>query len=188
MWPRAFKYNNKKGSMKLCLSFSLFNFKKVITLNLLFLLSLGIIGCDDSSTDPIDNLSEKPVVKKTNTNYDRDSFRETFPDTAVLNRISGAYSDIYSGEIKTDLINYMKLEAKQLGEEQSVFTECMGLTGCSDTSLVSLPTYAEKAEYDGKEVWIIQLVWGNEPRDLNHYKCFAFGVDEMDTLDYYRCY
>jgi hypothetical protein len=149
---------------------------------------LLILGCGDNSTEPADNLTKKPVVKKSSTDYNYDSFRDSFPDTSSLKRIGKAYAGIYSEEIKNELISYMKRKVKQIGEDENLFTECFGLTGCSGTASVSLPTYAEKAKYEGKEAWIIQLVWGIDPQDLSHYKCFAFETDKMDTLDYYRCY
>jgi hypothetical protein len=162
--------------------------KRIISLiGLSLIILFTSSGCNDKSIDIKSNLTETPPVKKTAINYNKESFGNSFPDSEILHKIADAYKNNYSQEIKTELIEYMKAQVILLGENQETFNRCIDLTDCENINSISLPTNAEKAKYDGEDVWIIQLVWGMEPSDLGHYKCFAISAVNYDTLDYKRC-
>jgi len=157
----------------------------LITFSILFF--FFIISCNDNSTEPKDEITIKPIVIKSSINYNKDSFRTSFPDLDLNKNIADAYKDKYSQEIKAQMIDYMKNQVKMLGENEDTFIKCMDLTGCKDINSISLPTYAEKAKYDGEDAWIIQLIWASRPENIGHYKCFAIGINQIDTLDFIRC-
>jgi hypothetical protein len=154
-----------------------------------------IQNCKNKSTDPNDdvtvkpyaNITVKPIVEKTSTDYTQELFRLSFPKMELLKEVGEAYKNNYSEAIKNELINYMKKQVDSLGESGEIFSDCMEVTGCKDIYSISLPCYAEKAKYEGNDVWIIQLVWGMMPLDLGHYKCFAISTNNKDTLDFKRC-
>ena len=161
--------------------------KILLMISYIILFILSIQSCKDKSTDPYEDILVKPIVEKTSTDYTPELFRSSFPKMELLHEIGEAYKNSYSEAVKNQLINYMKSQANKLGENSEIFNECMEVTGCNNSNSISLPSYAEKAKYEGKDVWIIQLVWGMMPSDLGHYKCFAISTDDKDTLDFKRC-
>ncbi len=160
-----------------------------------FSIILFFQSCKDKSADPNEDttvqqdseITAKPIVKKTSTDYTHKLFGASFPQKESLKEIGEAYKNNYSVALKNQLINYMKEQADSLGENGEIFNECMEMTGCKDIYFISLPSYAEKARYEGNDVWIIQLVWGLRPSDLSHYMCFAISTNNKDTLDFKRC-
>jgi len=152
-----------------------------------FLLLAIIYGCNDNSTNPEDNISVKPTVQITSTNYDEQLFNSSFPKNDILNEISDAYKSSYSNDIKVKFIDYVTNRVESLGENKKIFLECFELSGCENENSISLPTYIEKAKFKGEDSWIIQLTWGFKSSDLGHYKCFAIGIESKDTLYFTRC-
>jgi len=161
----------------------------IVFLGLPILFLFFTLGCKDEVTEPGNGneLIVKPAVTKTLVNYGQETFRAAYPDTASLHKIGEAYKSNYSQEAKNQFIDYVHVQVGSLGENKEMFIKCMDLTGCKETASISLPTNVERAKYNGEDVWIIQLVWGMEPMDLGHYKCFAIGISKLDTLDFIRC-
>jgi hypothetical protein len=159
----------------------------LLKLALPFLLLIIFIGCSANSTEPEDELTVKPIVVKISKNYDEQLFNSSFPQNDILKNMSEAYKNNYSENIKMKLVDYVALKVKSFGENEEVFLECFKLSGCKNVNSISLPTYVEKAKYNGEDSWIIQLSWGVESSDLGHYKCFAIGINSKDTLYYARC-
>ena len=161
--------------------------KKIMFVALSFLLLVIIFSCSDNATDPTNDISVKPTVKITSTDYDEQLFNNSFPENDILNEISDAYRSSYSNDIKIKLIDYVSQKVESLGENKNTFKECFELSGCKEGNSISLPTYIKKANYNGVDAWIIQLTWGVDSSDLGHYKCFAIGINSKDTLYYSRC-
>jgi hypothetical protein len=163
------------------------------TINLIFVCCLSLLVSCDNSTESSDNslneveITVKPVVIKTSTDYNSKLFRTSFPKMELLHEIGEAYQKSYSDNLKKQLISYMIEKADTLGESGEILNECIEVTGCKIESPVSLPTYAERAKYNGEDAWMIQLVWGASPFDLGHYKCFAISMVSKDTLYFKRC-
>jgi len=153
----------------------------------LFLFCFLLFTCSDNSTGSKDEINVKPVVKVSSTNYTSQTFLKTFPDTLSLKRISEAYSNNYSESVKENLIEYMKTEVKKLDEDVNIFNNIIGLSGCNMMSEYILPTYSEKAFYENQKAWILQLTYGLGEPKFEHFKCFVFGVDNLDTLAYFGC-
>lgn len=161
--------------------------KHLLKVVLPFMLLIFILGCSDNSTEPIDEHIVNPIVVKTSINYDEQLFNSSFPQNDILNKISEAYKNHYSEKIKINLIDNVVIIVESLGENEETFLDCFELTGCFDANSISLPTYVEKAKFNGEDAWIIQLSWGVESSDLGHYKCFAIGINSKDTLCYAQC-
>lgn len=169
----------------------------------IFIFFLSFLGCSKNSADsgqsspvtPNETLLPnealipiKPVVKVTQNDYDKNSFMKSFPDTVSLNLIATAYSNnYYSENIKTLLNCYMQEQVKKLGQDVKIFEKIQTLSGCNVANEYILPTYAEKAKYNGKDVWIIQVAYGLSSPALAHFKCYAFGIEKLDMLDYFGC-
>ncbi|HEX2869536.1 MAG TPA: hypothetical protein VHO03_21005 [Ignavibacteriales bacterium] len=149
---------------------------------------LSFTGCSERSTEANDLIPVKPVVKVSNVNYTRDSFYHLFPDSASLKNIGTAYSgNKYSEEVKKALNDYMRQQVRILGEDSKTFDRMISLSGCSITGEYVLPTYAEKAKYNGQDCWIFQITTGLGAPAFGHFKCFAFGLEKPDTLAYVGC-
>jgi hypothetical protein len=143
-------------------------------------------GCkDDKITTPQNNTDV--IVKVSNTNYNHNSFKTHFPDSASLHNISSAYSYNYSWERKAELINGMKIKVTALGEDVTVIERILTTTGCNISGAYILPTYAEKAKYEDKDVWVVQFTYGLGNPVFEHFKCFAYSIPNLDTLDYTGC-
>lgn len=155
--------------------------------NCLLILFLFVVACNDKSTEPQDDITAKPVVKKTSVNYDKESFRLSFPDTASLNNISKYYSNNFTEDKRNKIIEYIKGEVTKLGEDANLFDNILSITGCKLSGEYLLPTYAERAKYESKEAWIFQLTYGLGEPNFAHYKCFAFDIETLDTLAYEGC-
>jgi len=161
--------------------------KNKIISSCFFVLFLFVIACNDKSTEPQDDITTKPVVKKSSVNYSEKSFNISFPDTNSLNSISKVYSNNFSEEIRNKLIEYIKSEVAKLGEDVNIFDNILSCTGCNISGEYLLPTYAERAKYDGEEALIFQLTYGLGEPNFGHFKCFAFSVANLDTLAFKQC-
>jgi len=156
----------------------------IVSNSFLFLFLLIAYGC---STEPEENITAKPVVKKTSVNYNQETFSTYFPDTISLQNISRAYSNNFSEESRKALIDYMKGEVIKLGEDVNIFDNILSQTGCKLNGEYLLPTYAEKAKFENQDAWIFQVTYGLGGPNFEHYKCFAFSVENLDTLAYKGC-
>jgi len=145
-----------------------------------------LFGCkNDKITDPQNNA--EVVVKISGIDYNQKSFRTLFPDSSSLKNISTAYSSNYSEERRAKLIDNMKNKVSKLGEDVKVIESILSKTGCTVSGAYILPTYAEKAKYEGKDVWMVQFTYGLGNSGFGHYKCFAFSIPNLDTLNYLGC-
>jgi hypothetical protein len=158
-----------------------FNFVKN-PLILIFLFTA--ICCSDNISNQVNIFFEKPVVKKSAKNYTKDSFTNSFPDNSSLQFISDAYTNNFNEEIRNDLLNYMKNEVTKLGEDVSIFEKILNQTQSNEKGNYLLPTYAERAQYQNREVWIFQLTFGLGKPVFGRARCFVFGIPELDTLNY----
>lgn len=150
------------------------------------LLLIPLSGCkDDKITSPQSNADV--IVKLSGTDYNQNSFKTLFPDTASLKNINTAYSNNYSEERKTELLSNMKIKVKELGEDVTVIEKILARAGCNMSGVYILPTYAEKAKYNGKDAWLVQFTYGLSSPDFGHFKCFALSIPDLDTLDYVGC-
>ncbi len=154
-----------------------------------FLLSILFFtpGCNDNSLESKIEITAKPVVKVSTKNYNHENFTASFPDTVSWKQISSAYSKNYSEDLRKGLIDYMKFEVIMLGEDANKFDNIMSLTGCKTPGEFILPTYAEKAKYNDKDAWLVQLIIGYGGPGFGHFKCFVFDASNLDTLNYFGC-
>jgi hypothetical protein len=160
---------------------------KIVSKSFLLLLFFSILACNEKSTELSDEITAKPVVKKSIINYDQGSFISSFPDTISLDNISKAYSNNYSEELRSKILDYMKNEVNELGEDVNIFDSVLSRTGCKLSGEYLLPTYAERAKYENKEAWIFQLTYGLCEPNFGHYKCFVFSLANLDTLALKQC-
>ena len=156
-------------------------------IGLAFLAFVMISGCEDNPTDPYQDLPAKPVIKKTSNNYTSEKMREIFPDTASWNSISRAYTNNFSEDIRNKINEYLKSEVSRMGEDQNQFESILISTGCREAGNFILPVYAERAKFEKNEAWIVQFTYGLGQPSFGHYKYFAFGLPNLDTLYYTSC-
>jgi hypothetical protein len=151
-----------------------------------FLITILLAGCNNQSTESID-VTAVPVVKKSSVNYNQETFLQIFPDTTSLKNIGNAYSNNYTNALREQIIYNMRVQVLRLGEDINKFDSILSLTGCFYANQYMLPTYAERAKYEEKEVWVFQLTYGLSEPVFAHYRCFVFGVENLDTLAYTAC-
>ena len=162
--------------------------KKIIVLSSLCILALFfIIGCNEKLEGPNVGITAKPMVKKSSINYTAETFSVSFPESTSLKKISEAYKNNFSEAIRGELLEYMKSEVTKLGEDINIFDNVLSQTGCKLSGEYVLPTYAERAKYEGQDVWILQVTYGLGEPNFAHFKCFALGMAYMDTLAYVGC-
>lgn len=161
---------------------------KIKTSGYLFAILLLLLSCKEKSTEPESGLIVKPTVKISTTNYSSALFNSTFPDTVSLNRISHAYSNDFSEETKAKFAAYMKSEVLKLGGDLGSFESALYKSGCFSSQMPVLPTYAEQAKYENKNVWIIQYTRSQGGSGFGHYHFFAIGLEKLDTLAWGSCY
>lgn len=160
---------------------------RIVLRFVLIYLSLWILACNDNVTEPSIEITAKPVVKKTTTNYSEQSFLASFPDMASLNSISSAYSNNYSEELRNKILDYMRAEVNRIGEDVNVFDGIILRTNCKLSGGYLLPTYAEKARFENRNCWVFQITYGIDSPDFGHSKCFVFDAATLDTLTYRQC-
>jgi hypothetical protein len=151
---------------------------------LFLLISTLLFNCSDNISDQENTFFAKPVVKRSNTNYTEDSFTNSFPDNSSLQFICDAYTNNFTEEIRIELFDYMKNEVTKLGEDVLVFENILEQTNCNEKGLYLVPTYAERAQYENREVWIFQLTFGLDKPVFGRARCFVFGIPNLDTLNY----
>jgi hypothetical protein len=156
---------------------------RIVLGGILLFLSFLILACNDKITEPSDEITAKPVVKKTAINYSEQSFINSFPDGTSLTNISEAYSYHYSEELRDKILDYMKGEVVRLGEDVSIFDSVLVLTGCKLSGEYILPTYAEKAQYENQDAWIFQITYDSgTPIYFGNCTCFVLSTTNFDTL------
>ncbi|HPI38505.1 MAG TPA: hypothetical protein PK397_11235 [Ignavibacteriaceae bacterium] len=159
--------------------------QKIYSIIFIFLLFVPA-GCnEDKITDQQSNA--RVVVKVSDTDYNQNNFTTLFPDTSSFNSISRAYSNNYTEVRRAKLIENMKADILKLGEDATLIESILSKTGCSIRGEYILPTYAEKAKYEGKDAWLVQFIYGFGYPEFGHFKCFAFSVPDLDTLMYFGC-
>jgi len=81
----------------------------------------------------------------------------------------------------------MKANVSKLGENVNIIESILEKVGCNVSGEYILPTYAEKAKYEDKDVWLVQFTYGLGNPEFGHFKCFAFSIPDLDTLNYFGC-
>jgi hypothetical protein len=152
----------------------------------LFLILIQFSGCHDLfSTEPPDVVDV--VVKMSMTDYDATTFTHSFPDTSSLHAVASAFSSGYSEERRASLLARMLQRIAVLGEEprfvDSILTRC----DCRTPGTFVLPTYAERARFKGKDVWIVQFAVGYGGPGFGHYSCVVYSIPDLALLYHISC-
>jgi hypothetical protein len=153
------------------------------TSGLLLLVSFSLAGCSDI-TSPGGADDVEVTVKVSNTNYDQASFRDLFPDSSSLRSISIAFNSNYSERRRTALVVNMLAKVSAMGEDVVIVDTILTRACCKTPGEYILPTYAERAEYNGKRAWLVQFTYGLSGPQFGRSKCFAFSIPNLDTLNY----
>jgi hypothetical protein len=153
----------------------------------LFVLTAGCRDLVEPSTGDNGPGNVEATVKASTTDYNQDAFRRLFPDSVSLQRISSAFTNNYTEQRKTTLVENMLTRVSALGEVPAVLDTIVTRAGCRTPGENILPTYAERAHYAGRDAWIVQFTYGLGVPTFGHYKCFAYSISNLDTLDYLGC-
>jgi len=76
----------------------------------------------------------------------------------------------------------MENQAGSLGENVNVFDSVLTHAGCMGTAGYLLPIYAERAQYNNQEVWIVESILGLSKPVFGYHKYFVIGIAKYDTL------
>ncbi len=98
-------------------------------------------------------------------------------------------SDAYSGsdlsiELRDELIDDMKQQAEELGEDPEVLFKAIKTVYNEswEKKPMIIPCYAEKCYYDGDEVWAIVFNRANSPDgDIDHYNGYFVSIKRLET-------
>ncbi len=147
---------------------------------LTFLLFISV-RCNDLG--PIDVADGVEVtVRVSTTNYDHESLRKLFPDTVSLHNIASAFSKNYTEQRRTHLVDNMLARITALREDVSIMDKILTRAGCKNPGEYILPTYAERATFNGRDAWLVQFTYGLGVPSFGRYKCLAFSIPNLDTL------
>jgi hypothetical protein len=159
------------------------------------------------------SMTLKPEVVVTNKNYHQSSFSNSFEEPTIWDEFNEVYGGKYSDDLRNDIIESMKSQAKDLGKDPDVLEECLMATGQFDeVNNNRLPCYAEKANYEyyinhkGKTdfdirdmnemtlgptetdpCWIIVINWGVDGEPFGHIKTYIISTDDYSVLYYLTC-
>jgi hypothetical protein len=151
--------------------------------SILLLLLLSFAGCKDH-TSPNGDGNVEVTVKVSTTDYDQNTFRQLFPDSISLHNISFAFNNNYSEERRNGLVVNMLVKVSARGEDAIIMDTMLTRAGCRTPGEYVLPTYAERAKYSGRKAWLVQFTYGLGVPTFGRYKCFAFSIPDLDTLNY----
>ena len=112
--------------------------------------------------------------------------------TTLVDKIINQAKSLDERKERTDLlrdniIRSMKKQAKELGEDPELLEDCIKATGQIQPGLVRLPCVAEKAKYNGTDVWIIVFTWGFNARDLGHDRDYVIDIESKEILRFQTC-
>ena len=142
-----------------------------------------LVGCDDlgvqEDADVIVTVSAK--------DYDATSFKQLFPETTSHKIIASAFSANYSDERRTNLSKRMLARIAVLGENPRFVDSILTRHGCRESGAFILPTYAERARFNGKDVWLVQFIYGLGVPSFSHYACYAYSIPDLEQLYYIGC-
>jgi len=164
--------------------------EKIITLTLGVILILSLVifsGCiDDEKAEPEVVVSEKDYVDDPTSLPWRDAHE----------KISNAYSGSdLSIELRDSLIDKMKNQAEELGEDPEVLFEVIKTiyNESWDEEPMMIPSYAERCYFDEEEVWAVVFNRANVPDGcLSHYNGYFVSIERLETdedpiLHDFRC-
>lgn len=170
-------------------------------INSLTLLVCLLIGCQtELSLDPSSDLGlphptengpmgtdPNPLVLLGQKEYTEATVRSSVPDTALFRAFCSAYLNEYTDSLKQFLVGDIGLRTELAGGNRAEMQKCLEATGQLKNGLVSLPFFAERARYQGKDAWLFQFTWGFTPGGLGHYRCYVMGAASADTLLFITC-
>ena len=132
-------------------------------------------------------LPVSPTVRITPQDFSESEIRARAPDTVLLKTFVGAYKGSWSPELKQRILSSLQSAVNAMGLSVDGFLKTFSATGQSSSDVLSLPYLAEKTQYEGKESWMYEFVWGGTPDDLGHFRCFVMDASSADTLLFITC-
>lgn len=154
--------------------------KKLFLLPFIIILFFLVFSCNDDE----DIFVPEVIVKISNTDYNESGFLDLFPHQESLNQISSAFNNNYSEDRKNILTN-MKIKVAALGEDAAIMNNILISMGCYDVGEYILPTYAERAKFNGRDVWLIQFTYALDTPVFVRVKCIAFSIPDIEELFYF---
>ena len=142
-----------------------------------------LVGCDDFGVhEEVD-----VIVKVSAKDYDAVSFEQLFPKTTSHKVIASAFSTNYSDERRANLTQRMLARVAVLGEDPRFVDSILTRHDCKVPGAFILPTYAERAHFNGKDVWLVQFIYGLGGPSFSHHACYAYSIPELEQLCYIGC-
>jgi hypothetical protein len=156
---------------------------QLIVLAAVILLVGSLVGCDDLGVqEDID-----VIVKVSANNYDATSFKQLFPEMTSHKAIASAFSTNYSDERRATLTQRMLAHVAVLGEDPRFVDSILVRHDCKEPGSFILPTYAERAHFNGRDVWLVQFIFGLGGPSFSHHACYAYSIPELEQLYYVGC-
>jgi|GEM_PF-3338197 hypothetical protein len=137
-------------------------------------------GCGkDNATEPNVVITAAPVLNITNTDYQS---TDNFVDTTSFINLRNAYKNRYTDELKKDIFNHMLTQVAQSGQDTSCYKKCLNATKLPFSTGKFLLSYAEKAKYKGRNVWIFQSIYGFDPGEPYGYEIIFIDAVSLETI------
>jgi hypothetical protein len=137
----------------------------------------------------VNPITVKPEVRVSDNEYYENTTGETFWEPPIWERFENEYAGRFSVRLQQECVSSMKDQAKDLGQDPTVLERCIDACGEFDEPEyhVSLPCLAERARFNGTEVWIIVYIWGMDTNDLGHIRYFVVDIETREILQFETC-
>lgn len=161
-------------------------FKKIVHIILLLVV---VLNCHKySPTEPKVELTVFPEVRMSDFNYDDTGIELTFWNDSTWRSFTHAYNGKFSSELVELIVDNMRKQAEALFLDPDVLDSCIyGNPEMQGNASVFLPCVAERAKYQGQDVWVIIFAWGFDVDDLGHIWIHVMDLYAYKSLHYLKC-
>ena len=121
----------------------------------------------------------KPEVRKSKNNYDTISVGKEFGATKIAADFRQRYKNIYNMKLRTKIDEVILNSVDSLDEDREEFRKWYQ-SSIIPFSMWMLPCLVESSKFMNKEVWIVELVYGNP--DYGHYQYYIIDKITHEVL------
>ncbi|NJD22978.1 MAG: hypothetical protein FIA82_09990 [Melioribacter sp.] len=174
---------------------AIYNGKEVWNFGSVYEIDYGIIKVKDISSISVEKktlkvvnvqnyIPLKPEVRKSNVNYDTLSATKIFSSIQIAKEFKTRYKNIYYMKLRDKIDESILSLVESLNEDKEEFRRWY-FKDYILFSMWTLPCLVESAKFMGKDVWIIEIVYGEN--DYGHYHFFIIDKKTHEHLYHNGC-
>ncbi|HEY3375389.1 MAG TPA: zf-HC2 domain-containing protein [Candidatus Aquicultor sp.] len=133
----------------------------------------GVESLEDANANDRANRMPQPQVKITHARYDRSDVDDA-KFQSIVRDFSLTYNEMQVAQLQNQYVSDAARQAAQAGEDQAMLQTSLK-TLLSRFEKPALPAYIEKVRFEGKNAWIIVIVWsaGGPGSQLSNVSAFV---------------